>query len=704
MRPENPLGFLDKFDLDLANEFRKAWWLLNSFDAPVWEISFEYDRPKTLDWRVELTSGVMLTDPSQSKLLESLRTFLIVSVRTGTGGRAGEMASIKTQRRYLSNAIYIVDHLLIKSEHYRLSTLGLRGLSENDLLGILHQFSTSTLISESIYEYSTKLSEFCLDLVNRTPTVQLEKLIVKIPNLADVTSSELELNELAVPAHQIPHIRAALHHHGYYSGNTAAGFHVNSKLITKEIYKNTLRGTTTKPRTHILSYYPSEKRYHRELACVPVRRVDKEGITKGNYFAFRSRLNCLKLLPAIGVDAPNAAHLQKISNFMINLTPNGYFTSVPSPVIFRMFEQATEFHYRHARTIINAFCKVAKYCVINKIQMTSLTNANFKKIIGPEAEAMGIKQLGLVCRNTSRADTTGRAPRKKDKKSFYSRLRDNEGLIELIQTYTGCVQYVVGTLMARRAMELVELPLHCLDKTREWLIFRPEKTSRFLFGERDIQARPIDQLAVEMIRELERMQRYLKKIGFIPNYLSLFSAPPQSGANEIIPASKFTFLRNLDLLCDYFQTETNVKGQRYYVRQHQLRRFFALVFFNMFGLGGINTIRWMLAHADLEQVWNYINQNIDEPSLRGARSQYIIEEMNKGSLENYESLACLMKEKYGIDDFMLASEVDADRYIQQCLEEGDVTVEPVFFVDKNGQHMKIIVKILRHQNRNRRLE
>ncbi|SDO48377.1 hypothetical protein SAMN04489798_3073 [Pseudomonas arsenicoxydans] len=701
MRPENPLGFLDNFDLDLAHEFRKAGWLLNSFDDPVWEISLGYDKPKTLDWRIELASGIMLTDPSQSRLLESLRIFLIVAVH-GTSEHAGEMAATKTQRRYLSNAIYIVDILLLNSERFNLSTLGLRGLGENDLTGILHQFSTSTFVSESIYEYGTNLSKFCLSLVDQTPTKQLKKLIKEIPSLADISSSDLELNELEIHPHQIPYVRAALYYHGYYSGNLAAGFHVNSKLVTQKIYKNTLGGTTTKPRVYILSYYPAEKRYRRELDAVPVRRVDKEGITKGNYFAFRSRLNCLRLLPAIGVDAPNLLSLQKISNFMIDLTPYGYFNSVPSPVIFNIFAQATEFHYRYGRTILNAFCKAAKYCVTHKVQMTSLTKAQFRNIIGPEAESIGIKQLGLACRNTSRADTTGRAPRKNDKKSFYSRLRANEGLIELIQTYTGCAQYIIGTLMARRAMELVELPLHCLDKTREWLIFRPEKTSRFLFGERDIQARPIDQLAVDMIYELERMQRYLKKIEYISNYLPLFSSPPQSGANELSPASMFTLLRNFDLLCDYFQTATNATGQRYYVRQHQLRRFFALVFFNMFGLGGINTIRWMLAHANLEQVWNYINQNIDETSLRGARSQYIIEEMNKGRLENYESLADLMREKYGIDDFMLANEIEADRYIQQCLKEGDVTVEPVFFNDKHGQQMKIIVKILRHHSHSRR--
>lgn len=599
MRSEFPLGFLDKIDLDLASKFREAWWLLNSYDDPVWLISLDYIKPKTLDWRIELSDGVMLTDPSQSRLLDSLRTFLIVAVG-GTSGRPGEMAAIKTQRRHLSNAIYIVDSLLLKSDYYHLKTLGLRGLSENNLKGILHQFGTSTLISESIYEYSSKLSTFCLALVATTPTPQLEKLIRKIPSLADISTSELELNELEIPPDQIPHVRAALHHHGYYSGNSAAGFHVNSALITQQIYKNTLRGTTSKPRTHILSHYPSEKRYHRELIGVPVRRVGKEGITKGGYLEFRSRLNCLRLLPAIGVDAPKISTLQKISNFMIDLIPNGYFSSVPSPVIFKIFAQATEFHFRHGRTIINAYCKVARYCALHKIQMTSLTKVNFRKIIGPEAESIGISQLGLVCRNTSKEDTTGRAPRKKDKKTFYSRLRANEGLIELMQIYTGCVQYVVGTLMARRAMELVELPLHCFDKTRGWLIFRPEKTSRFLFGERDIQARPIDQLAVEMIRELERMQRYLKKIGYIPNYLSLFSTPSQSGANELCPASKFTFLRNFDLLCDYFQTATNSAGQRYYVRQHQLRRFFALVFFNMFGLGGVNAIRWMLAHAELE--------------------------------------------------------------------------------------------------------
>ncbi|MNF94386.1 hypothetical protein D3C84_770960 [compost metagenome] len=250
--------------------------------------------------------------------------------------------------------------------------------------------------------------------------------------------------------------------------------------------------------------------------------------------------------------------------------------------------------------------------------------------------------------------------------------------------------------MARRLAELVELPLNgCLDKTLEWLIIDLAKTSRGLWGARDRQARPIDKLGVKMIRELQRVQRYLKKIGFIQEYSSLFSTPEQLGGMRLPIATSFTYLRNLDYTFDYFETPTDSEGRRYYIRQHQLRRFFALLFFHFFDGGRINGIRWHLGHADVAHVWNYITEVMDGATLRGAKSQYVIEKIMRGKENAYQDLATFLEDKYGIPDFMILDENEADAYIQDEMCKGNVSIEPEFFPDELGTQMKIVVKIKR---------
>jgi hypothetical protein len=196
-----------------------------------------------------------------------------------------------------------------------------------------------------------------------------------------------------------------------------------------------------------------------------------------------------------------------------------------------------------------------------------------------------------------------------------------------------------------------------------------------------------------MIRELQRVQRYLKKIGFIQKYSSLFSAPEQLGGMRLPLATSFTFLRNLDYSFDYFEAPTDREGRRYYIRQHQLRRFFALLFFHFFDGARINGIRWHLGHADVAHVWSYITQVIDGATLRGAKSQYIVEKMMMEKENTYQDLAIFFQEKYGIPDFMILDESEADAYIQDEMCKGNVTIEPVFLTDELGTQMNIVVKI-----------
>jgi hypothetical protein len=139
-------------------------------------------------------------------------------------------------------------------------------------------------------------------------------------------------------------------------------------------------------------------------------------------------------------------------------------------------------------------------------------------------------------------------------------------------------------------------------------------------GLRSTQARPIEPIGASMIAEIERFQRILNRIGFGNRVSTLFSPPSGHGTNNRINADTFAFNKHLDEFCDYFEIPLNSDGKRYYIRQHQLRRFFALLFFHSNSFGSLETLQWMLGHTDLRHVWHYITESMEGEVLRGVNA------------------------------------------------------------------------------------
>jgi len=242
---------------------------------------------------------------------------------------------------------------------------------------------------------------------------------------------------------------------------------------------------------------------------------------------------------------------------------------------------------------------------------------------------------------------------------------------------------VVGAIMARRRSELHSLVAgKCLDETKTWLLFENCKSTSGLYGLRETEPRPIDNAAVKIIERLEKFQENLLEIGFINELTNLFSYPNMKGSFSLAFSPDSSPL--IDLFCDYFESPLNEKGMRYYHRQHQLRRFFAMLFFYSSSFGGLETLQWFLVHTDRQHVWHYISESTNGMVLRGAKAQYIVEQLYDGN-KNYEELASLIKARYGTDDFMIIDRQDAEDYVMSLQEEGAVEIEPAFFEDEEGE-------------------
>lgn len=678
-------AFLDDFEQIDTAPHTTAPWLLSDFAENHWFLQTTQKNPTSLNWSVPLWDGSLLTDDQHDVLLRSLKHLLII----GANGVNDEFATLAlaSQDMRLKSAMKFIDYLLINAKDLDLILFGLGALSGDDLKALLNQFASAPRFEESIYQWRSRASEFCLAELDTLKKSEERAIYAQYPSILDLCFEEFEDIWLDVDARDIPRIRAAMMKAGLYYGSDHYGWRVNTKAISARLYPGTLwGGQTHKSPLSELTFYPDEQFYKREYPAVKVTTGKSGVLQSSQYFYYRYTLLGSAALSKLGLPCPS--EMEIIANYVPDVKEASRFRSVPSSNLLKLFRKSMELHVEHGRKILDGFVSVATFCHTRGIPMTALHGAKFLEVIGPELVTLGVKRLGL----SSRQRTRGRNHRRKGSpEKYFTNLRANHGLIEMVYVYLGSIQMTVGILMARRVDELVSLDAQkCLDDSKSWLVFNLAKSTRKALGLRQRESRPIDAIAVEMIEELRRFQDKLKISGVIDNLTDLFSSPSPMGYRGLQKCSLHVYNRHLNFACDYFQSDLNEKGERYYVRQHQLRRFFAIMFFYTNSYGELDTLRWMLGHRDIEHIWHYLTECLDPRDIRGANARYFADLAKHDRLENYENLRDLLSARFGTTSFHLVDEQNVENYIESMFEEGKAHTRTEFFHDENGKSMKIL--------------
>ena len=676
--------FLDDFVITKLAPHTSAPWLLSDFYKHRWAIQANQKKPIELDWTVHLGDGSLLTEAKNEKLLRSLQHLLIIGAN-GVNEEFSTRAPV-TQNMRLSCTLRLIDYLLIHSRRLGLIKFGLGALSADDLKGILNHLASTPWAEDSVYAWPERSSAFCNAQLCNLSDNEAEIIFAKYPSMLEVSDDECENLKLDITVADIPRIRAALMKANLYYGNSSNGYKVSTKALSERIYSDTLRGRQTpKSALEVLNFYPNEINYKREYPGVRVTTGESDILQDTVYYYYRYALVNSAALNTLGLSAP--ADTNTITEYIPKLNESSRFRSVPSDNLLKLFRRSVEFHVEHGRKILNGFIRVAARSHAQNISMTQQSKEDFLRIIGPELANFGVKELGL----SSNRSTNNKSPRKGSREQYFQHLRANHGLLELVYVYLGSIQMVVGMIMARRIDELVTLDAaNCLDKSKSWLVFNLEKSTRDALGMRQRESRPIDAIAVEMIEELRRFQKLLKRLRVIDDLTSLFATPSSLGHKGLQDCSLHLYNRHLDFACDYFESDITADGERYYVRQHQLRRFFAIMFFYTNSFGELDTLRWMLGHRDIEHVWHYLTECLEPKDLRGAGARYFADLAKHERLDNYQNLQDLLFAEFSTTKFSLVDEQKIEDYLSAMLEEGKARIEPQFFNDENGKSMQVL--------------
>ncbi|CAK1804103.1 Integrase [Vibrio crassostreae] len=688
MKLPNEISFLDEIFLEPREKYSRADWLLSNFSDSVWIYKFHQKSTSELNWDVHFHDGSNLLDSRHKELLISLKYWLIISTHpTATAGIGAN--SLRYQSRQFNGALAIFDYLLLNAEQLGLLSHGLTGLHNDNLKVLLDKIAKNNASSEAFYDWSDRLSQYLLDEVEKADHLEIEDLLRKKPDLGVITPDQTNEKRLSIPINQVPKVRAILFLKGfYYENRENFKLTANSKKLSSVILRNTLKAKKTKKPLFLVLNLPNENVSRREYPSAPVSNNNNDRVNEDAFSCYRNIIYALGALKPLNLPIPKV-DFQEIARYSPQTSAKGRFRTLPSTVVFSAVRNAMEFHFKYSNALLTSYCRLAEYAVKRKIALFEIPNKDFHRLMHSSLIDLGVSQLGFVAYQKG---LVANKPFKGEHDVYFSRLRSSKGLLELIAVYYGAVLTVVGATMARRQGELNDLVAgKCLDESNKWLLFENRKSTKSTYGLRNTEARPIDQTVAEMIVSLENFQKKLLDIGAINELTNLFAYPDMKGF-LILRFSTNAPSSVTDLFCDYFSSPINQKGERYYHRQHQLRRFFAMLFFYSSSFGGLETLQWFLGQTDRKHVWRYISESTDGAVLRNAKAQYIVEQLYEGN-SNYEELIDLIKARFGTEDFMIIDKEDAEDYVVSLQNEGLVEIEPDFIEDDEGEKMEVILHI-----------
>jgi len=618
-------------------------WLVNSdFYSDIWHWlmpSTKPQNPTTISFHVLLPDAKYLTDPKHSRLLLFLKLFIAAQFHPKfTNGKAYKAS---TAGRILRDALHVCDWLLLRYSELDVGRLGLELLTVADVVKMLSDCGRFG-IWNGIYDVDSKLVEWLREGISGLPSEAYETIIDVYPSILILPSSDER--SLDMTDAEIILARVYMMHSGQYIYKNEEYTLHTSPFIQKTYAKNTLHGKSLTP------IIPVELRFGEnmgtEYEAVPVRQNNSDGISSK---AVSQKLACFKKLMIVDAHylslGLNGNDISKLSTKHIVLhEPKklGRYMTLPFYSVFKAMRQSIEFFLEHGKRVLDAMLDYLKHVHSNGVE--GLFSPSLRIADSFSGSNLNISQWLLL------AGPDGR------RNGFFETLREFPGLAQAYRLTLATMQIVVGALMARRQGELTDLlNSTCLypalnphlvenESVEYFLYFGLEKTgsSKSLLEVN----RPLPTIAAKMIWTLQEFNNCCIQEGWLRKSTTLFNAVNVRSLSMTASNAK-TFNGNLDIFSDYFETATitweDAPTQRFYIRQHQLRRFFAQAFHFGDSADNLLPLSYMLGHGDIQDLHHYITEMYPGEVLASVKAEHISAALLSSSVANIENLAVVRK-------------------------------------------------------------
>ncbi len=671
------LMFLKQFDTDAKAEFA-AHYLKTPFENDIWHITFDDPRAAdiTINFSILLDDGSLLTHARNANLLLAFKQFILA--QTSPYLTSGKTHSDRSKNSLIQRSLHILDHFLLHSHIYPLSKNGLYSATKDNLRTMLALISSKNQIKASLYQPTESIKKFANDLVVKPSLI--EKVQKKVPTIRDINNDQKTLH---LSDRKIIAIRVWMYSVGYYFTSDNYRYGASLRKLLKHIWHNRILGNTKFDNLQLndLSFQPYAN-VLREYPKVPVNNLEDERASEEYIMQYHKTITAMSLVNEYGVGIVNNDILDVLSEkpdySNYDTKTRGRFSTLPFEVSRRALKDAFTFYFDNGEIIVDG--------------IKELIRSGNSENIPYSLSSLGVKKIKLPKADLSNDE-------------YFPLLRANTSLLNLRDVLFGACVVIFNTVMARRISELINIRLEDIveDKSKKnvyrigiWL----RKAN--IGHKREYILRPIPRSVVEMLKLISKINELLNELNHNDESF-IFTDFTLNTANgtcipKIInnPANSFAHVKRwLDAFCDYCETDLDELGRRWYIRPHQLRRNFAMLFFWQGAHGGLATLSHFLGHKKYSDTYRYITESCSGKVLSKIKADITTQLILKDS-DEVTDIRKFINERYGFDSFTILPESELSKIIQDLIEEGDVKIEPEFYIDDKEEVYKITYVVKRY--------
>ncbi|OUS03273.1 hypothetical protein A9Q81_07760 [Gammaproteobacteria bacterium 42_54_T18] len=714
-------SFTGIFDYDL----HQRDWLKSDFFSPIWRIELyrlKKSRIKIIDWeKTTLYDDSKLTNERNSPLLNTFKYWILACDDPLTNG--GKLIKGTSVYEAINRVINLINGILINGQSIKLTTMHLAGLNDDFHMALLVKLASEKL-ENGIYDYHSKVKKHLLQKIQLVSDEEADTFQKAHPFITRTIPNEDQ--ELGLSMSERIKACCWLKGVGYYNGSgkqKEKSLKGNNNVLVPLVYSSQTLALRPSTFSLIEELRLDNKKRNTEFPPLP----NKQRSDTYAEHSVQTYITTLKLLTTIHeipqTSQPPASATKRLSakrvKEHVKLKNKGRTTTIPPKLVFGLIKNSFEFSHQYQDTILESVLSVLKEGV-----SYSTTHKHYwsdGKVISTTERAEWIKEKSLLFVHKDLLELGVRelCISSADEDVFTKR-RSNHGLFDLYDILIGAIEILVGVIMAKRQDELVSLkPQGNLHPNTDPLSKKGEKTDYELVSivkksgnggkheENATNNRPITRSIALLIWKLEKFNHVIIENKLNKGELSLFNNlhTPSFKLSKVLAQ---TYNDHLNAACDYFETplvkSMNDELLRYYVRQHQLRRFFAMMFFWSKGYDGLDTLRWMLAHTDTEHLYHYISESETGAVLNGIKASYLVDALQNQTLENLDALANSISKRYGVakenismstvanavEDYedgyhtvpnveQLERQAALEEQVLELLNDGSITLEPDFF-------------------------
>ncbi|MEC7942111.1 MAG: integrase [Pseudomonadota bacterium] len=735
---------------------RQPDWLESSFPENKWVLTFG-KKPKTIHWdSVYLDDGKKLTDKKHQKLLNSFKYWITAADNPFENG--GKIISPITAYHKVNKVIALINAILLHSKELRLAKYHLLNVNDDFWLNILTKCAEHGSF-QGVYEID-KHTKVLLDTASQSVSdADAQTFKDKFPYV----TQDIAQDESFLCLAEREKACAWLFEQGYYYVGVQITYTGRSSILGELLFK----GKMLYHDINIPNY--AELHLKAPIRYSEYRAVENRDVSSGtNQQTISAYIEVIRLIhtnleredaasPSILSERVSSGHISQL----VSLKKAGRTRTLPPTFVFNLIRQCYEFAKEHLPKEEGAVTLLDEILTLLPTARSKSAARNSNTLRPKETTLAWNEELHREMSSSERGywfqteaiNCLSREYLKKGVKQVqafaesvenrFKRIRANESLFDLFSVLQGAIQVLVGAIMARRQDELIKLKSHgnlspnvspfseTGAKTEYNLIFKVKKT-----GSKGVNAtieRPIPLSIARFIWQLEQFNIKASELELCKGKLSLFNNL-DSKNSQLNQVTYKTYNAHLDALCDYLETDLveydNGGYRRNYVRQHQLRRFFAMAFFWSKGFDGMDALRWMLGHSDMEHLYHYISESETGAVLNGAKASGIVRGVvdstsELAKLEGIEEVRKIIAERltgdsstpitiesvseaaedYDDESYLtvphisqLQKEQDIETEVIKLLEEGRITLEPEFLTIEDGdgnttQTFNLILKI-----------